>query len=466
MHSTKFDESARILEEKVSAVKGNFTLNDAAAMTGLALDEAKEALNAMMAKYVCRLMVTENGDLIYSFGTSLQRRGEKTTAEKIEIVAHWAWKIFTVIFKAWIAVMLVVYFVIFLVILIGLILASSSKSDDSKSPVKLDGLFDIFISIFQWRTATAVINYHTDGQGYRYQRYEPVKSYIQDHKKSFIASVYDFVFGPPRVELDPLGNEKEVAAYLRREKGIVTPSELTALAGWTRSESEAFLSDCLVRFQGDAVISDNGVVYGRFDQLTRGAGDVKDGDIVYYWDEFEPDYEITGNKGTRNALIIFMNGFNLCFAAAVLWMFYHSNSGYAPSQDKLIAALLGWLPFVFSILFFAVPAMRLPKVVNLKRHRTAMNIRKRIMRVLLANKEKSAMLEQLMHEANAGTEKKLTQAEVEECLRRMMADYEGEIKLADDGKVLYCFPRMAEEFAESRQLKDSRVPDNKLGKLI
>ena len=47
--------------------------------------------------------------------------------------------------------------------------------------------------------------------------------------KSFVASVYDYVFGPGRVELHPLSNQQEAAAYIRTQKGLITVPEIIAL---------------------------------------------------------------------------------------------------------------------------------------------------------------------------------------------------------------------------------------------
>lgn len=468
MQTMTLENSIRALEQKVRSFKGAFSLNDAAAVTGLAVDEAKEALDAMMSKYVCRLMVTENGDMIYSFGNSLQRRGEKTWAERWDQVGEWAWKIFTVIFKAWIAVTLVVYFIVFLVLLIALLVAATQGGGrDRKSPVKLDGIFRMFFSIFQWRTATAMIQYQTDRQGYRYRQYQPRPSVLNENKKNFIASVYDFVFGPARVLMDPLANEKEVAAYLRQEKGIITPAELVALGGKKIDEAEAFLSECIVRFKGDAEITDNGVVYGRFDQLTRGMDGVEEGKIEYFWEEYEPEYEVTGNTSGRNAGIIFMNAFNLIFSGSILYMVYASGQTVNIPNERLVVLFLGWLPFIFSLLFFGVPVARAFKIRKLKRRRLEMNKRKRIMRVLFQKVNKSATIDEIIAGVNSGkSEKPLLAKEVEQCLEGMMRDYQGETQLDSGGKVLYAFPRLADEMTEAMRLRATRNREKDLGDVI
>ncbi|MCB0832582.1 MAG: hypothetical protein KDC45_03895 [Bacteroidetes bacterium] len=458
-------EAARILEKKISSVKGDFTLNDAASLTGLPVDQAREVLDTLMGRYVCRLQVTENGDLLYGFGTPLKRRGEKTFQEKMDAFGEWLWKAFTVFFKAWITITLVVYFVLFVVILIAAIIAMS-QGKDRKSNVNLGIVGDLFYAMFRWNTVNRTISYTNDMHGYRYRQYDAKKGSLNEKKKSFIASVYDFVFGPPRVEIDPLNNEKEVAAYVRKSKGIVTPTELVALAGWTMEDAERFLSDCVVRFKGEVRISDNGMVYGRFDELQRSAGDIEVGKIEWFWDEYEPEYKLTDNTSGRNALIVFLNGFNL-FMATLLTAGFLNASGTVPS-DRVVVIFLGWLPLVFSAIFFAVPIARWFKIQGLRRKRMQTNIRKRIMRVLFKRAEKSFSLDTLLSEVNnQGVEKKLTKADLEGELKNMMVDYRGEMILNDDGAVLYRFELFEEHEKEAARIRRQvSKGDTTLGEVI
>src|SRR5689334_704840 len=132
---TVADNSLQVLEKRLGKAGGYFTLNDAASATGLPVEDARQALDQLMSKYVCRLKATDNGDLIYDFGKHPLRRGEKTREERIQEIKEALWKAFTVFYKVWITVTLVVYFVIFLVLLIALIIAmtASNKDDDRKS---------------------------------------------------------------------------------------------------------------------------------------------------------------------------------------------------------------------------------------------------------------------------------------------------------------------------------------------
>jgi hypothetical protein len=260
---------------------------------------------------------------------------------------------------------LVVYFILFLVIVIVVLVAVSTRQsgDDRRrrgASMQLGGLFDLFFAIFRWRTITGAVDYRQDRDGYRYRHYEPRPAVLNRGKKSFIASVYDFVFGPPRVEIDPLANEREVAAYLLHNKGVVVAAELSALAGWNFPQADTFLADCAVRYQGEFQISDHAVLYGQFDHIMRGVGAVETSTITYYWDEYEPEYEWTGNSSTHNVSMILMNGFNLLMALTIMSGGLSAIAasarpgtflGFLAANETLVSVVLGWIPFVFSLLF-------------------------------------------------------------------------------------------------------------------
>jgi hypothetical protein len=475
-------DALTLLEQHLQRGQRHFTLTEAAAMTGLAIDEVREALEALLDKYVCRLQVSEYGDLIYHFGDTLRRRGAKTVAERLQDIAAWLWKIFTVVYKAWIAVTLVVYFIIFLVILIALLIAASARQSDrdrrsaSGSAIDMNRLLHMFFAIFHWRTITGTIDYQRDRCGYRYRHYQPQPGVLNDTKKSFIAAVYDFVFGPPRVALDPLANEKEVAAYLQQHKGIVVPSELIALAGWDFPQAETFLTDCVIRYHGDAKVSDNAVLYGEFDTITRGLGQVEGGQIVHYWDEYEPEYELTGNSSGYNLLIVVMNGFNMLFAFLVLSGILSNLEGlgtanqlgaFLMSHEGFVHLFLGWLPLIFSLLFFLIPLVRLLNMQALRRRRQVNNIRKRLYKAIFARQGQPQTVPEIVDTVNTNaSEEPLARQAVEDRMKALALDLAGDMTVTEAAEVQFTFPRITRELHEAQQLRQQRRHDDALGEII
>lgn len=483
---------AQTLENKIHRQLKPFTAAEAAAVTGLSIDEAKDAIDELMKRYACRLQLTENGDLIYDFGQRLRRRDAKSFAEIRREVLSWLWKVFKVIYKAWITVTLVVYFVIFIIITILILIAATSQRGDSRGrgsrssaagAINLGRLLELFFSIFRWNTRGGGVSYRTDRQGYPYRHYQPRPGVIDPAKKNFISSVYDFVFGPEPVKADPLSNHKEVAEYLRTQKGVVVTAELQALAGWDAPRADVFFTDCLARFQGEAQVSENGAVYGQFDQLLRGTGYLQGGKIEYYWDEYEPEYELNGNKPGHNLFIGFMNLFNLGFSflfASGLISALADNAGMRDGSGDLVSLLalsaassgavsllLGWIPLIFSLLFFLIPLLRGFKIRKQNRRRVQNNIRKRLYKAIFENRGKplsAAEFTALVNNPNASVAR-LSEKHVAQHLETLVLDLKGETAVSDAGQITYAFPLLTLELREIEQLRRERRVDTSLGNI-
>lgn len=484
MEETLQRDAVALIDTRLQQGEHHFTLPEAAAMTGLSIDETRDAMEPLLNKYICRLQVSENGDLIYDFGEHLQRRGEKTAAERRREFLAWLWRLFTVIYKAWIAVTLVVYFLVFLVLVIVALVAASSRqsSDDrrrheSGMPIHLGSLIDLFLSIFRWRTVTGAMGYQWDAQGYRYRHYEPRPAVMDARKKNFMSAVYDFVFGPPRVELDPLSNEREVAAYLQQHNGIVVTAELSALAGWTLPQAEAFLTDCILRYRGESKISDDPVLYGQFDELMRRVGEVESGEVTYYWDEYEPEYELNGNSATQNMMICVMNGFNLLISFFVatgdLTAFVDPRTApelfaWLVANSLWVHVVLGWMPLVFSILFFVIPLVRWYHLQTLEQRRREENVRKRLFKAIFARRGRPQTVDDVTAAVNrgAGEEVALTPPDIEAALKQLALDMPGDMTVSETAEMQFSFPRLTTELAAVGRLRQARRDDDSLGPIM
>ena len=321
-------------------------------------------------------------------------------------------------------------------------------------PIDLGSVFNLFFSIFQWRTITGAIDYQHDAQGYRYRRYEPRRAVFNANKKNLISGVYDFVFGPPRVEPDPLGNEKEVAAFLQQNKGIVVTAELSALAGWTLPQAETFLTDCILRYRGEGKISDDPVLYGQFDELMRSVGQVESGAVTYYWDEYEPEYELNGNGDTQNLIIGVMNGFNLIVAFFMATADLTALAGpdapgilaWLAANPALAHVALGWIPLIFSLLFFLIPLVRGFRIRRLRQHRQAQNVRKRLFKAIFARRGRPQSVNDVAAAVNRDAgEAALAPSEVEAALKELALEMPGDMNVSDAAEVEFSFPRLTVE---------------------
>lgn len=461
------------IEERLKK-EHRFTVEDIAANTGFEINDAKRALDKLMEKYVCRLQVNTHGDIIYDFGKTLHRRGSKTFREYWDAFLKTSWKVFQAIFKAWITVMLVVYFVVFVVIVIGLLVMMLSRGSSDKGGKKGGGLgfvfqliFRVFAELFIWKTFSKDTYYDKDRYGYKYKKYKSSPSIISKYgkktkgeKKKFIASVFDFVFGPKRVEINPLNNQMEVATFLRESKGIITISEMKALAGWNEEEAGTFFSDCIVRFEGESKVSENGVFYGDFNNFVRKVSDEKGAEIIWYWDEYEAEHQLTGNKSGRNALIIFMNLFNLAFSSFLLYATsdYFAMFGIGGEGILDIPIILGWIPMVFSAIFFLIPIVRWFIIKGKEKERHLENVKKRLMRLIYKNKGHEIKLSEIENTVNQNRkdEEKLSSSIIEQTMKDVLYDWNGEMEVKDDASVVYKFPKLESEIQEASRLRSQR----------
>jgi hypothetical protein len=473
------NENLLVLEKYAQKNSKNFTLEDAVSVTGMPVIETEEAVKNMMEKYDCKLKVTENGDLIYDFGTQLQRRQLKPWTEYMQEFFRFLWKGFTIAYKLFTSLFLVVYFVFFLVLLIGI--AFGNKDGDGVGNL-IGIVLRIFISIFEWNTIMGYNNryYRRDSYGYSYQHYRERPRILGTKKKpknpkdekNFVSSIYDFIFGPPRVALDPLANNQEVATFLKEQKGLVCTSEIQALAGWTREEAENFMTECLSMFDGKADVSENGTLYGDFSQLTRSKDRSGEEPVVWYWDEYEPEYDLTGNSSGRNIWIALMNTFNLVASFSLLSSGVLGVAGLGLGFWGIF--VLGGFPLVYSSLFFLIPAFRWFKVRPLQRKQHEMNIRKRLMRIVFQtydqgdNHVHEIPLKMLTDVANnqRKTEEKLDTETVDRIMKDTLAELGGEAYLNDQNELMYRFDLIAQELDAIDRLREEKKSDNNLGDVI
>jgi len=418
-----------------------FTLNDAAAGTGIAVQDLVHAFDELIEKYHCRVQATAQGDVIYHFGNMLRRRHAKTATEILLEILDILWKGFQVLYKVCIALMMMIYFGVYVTILCLMLIALSSSSKRGRKEVfpSLGEIGRVWDYLFDLATET------------------------EEGKKGFLASVYDFVFGPPRKQPDKLNNEKELAAFLRKKKGITVGAELQALAGWSTDQMEEFLAMYVAKFHGRLKVSEDGVLYAEFDELLRGKVKTNETPIVYYWDEDEPEYLWTGNKVLRNLGIVSMNAFNLLMSFLVLKL-----DGTLFDLTPTVRILLGWVPFIYSVLFFAIPLGR--GIWILKKHyeQHRAYVRRRVMKAVFEKQAAPKTLEQIEQLVNADSDtESLSRRTIQKMMDKLLIELRGKLEAdASSGKIYYVFDRIHNELKAIQALRKQRQVSQDLSDVI
>ena len=470
-----------------------FTRGDVSAATGLSLRDVEQALTRLMTTFVCRLEPTEKGELLYDFGNKLIRRSQVPLSERAATILAAAWRFFATTYKVIISIVLIAYFVAFvLLIVIALVaaLAAAAKSDDSSSGSSsrassgtgdvIATLLRLIASIFQFWTHHRTTYTTSDHAGYRYEHYEPkqtrwpqskhrqsrTRSNADDktRKKSLVASIYDFALGPPRVTLPDLHQRQELASFLRENKAVTCVSEIQALSGWSRSRAGQLFTAAVVDFEADTHISENGTLVGEFDQLITGTDDAPNTPYTYFWDEYEPEYELTGNTHGRNVLIFLANLFNACVAGAVVaGMFDNVLPPVAP-----IEIALGWFPLAFSASFFALPVLRSLWVWRMRKKQYRTNVRKRVMKAIFTDRRSTYALPELTNALNTSrtTEDEVTQSAVAALTKDFVFELGGQAQLTDNNELVYDFHLLDTELRDINAIRAARTVDRSPGDIV
>jgi hypothetical protein len=353
--------------------KNGTTVADISADTALSLVTVRELLPKAADEYSGHLQVTESGEILYLFpaGFSSRYRGLGAKLKKIFGFLKTALKATLVfLFKVWIMVMLIGYFILFIVIALAgvfLSIAAQSKSSGNNRRGGSSGV-DIFSLI--WR-----IWFIQEITQPRYGR-KPISK--TKNNRPMHKAVFSFVFG----EGDPDKNweeneEKTIISYIQANKGVISLAEYMAFTGRDSVEAETSIISFCGRFGGSPEVTDEGTIVYRFDDLLLRAASKN-------FPELSPPVKrlkvFSLNTKKMNVWFILINAVNMIFGS--YFLFNSINTGllitelqyqgasylYAYTHFFLdmvtanphyfIGIFLGLVPLIFSVLFWVIPAVR------------------------------------------------------------------------------------------------------------
>jgi hypothetical protein len=213
--NTRPPKSAEVLEKTLTRERGELTVADAAARSGLPLRDAEEGLRWLAAEFGGHLAATSKGELLYSFPRGLVRPPETRLWRRIGrgIVKAVA-GVGRFIVRAWVSVVLIAYAVAFLALMIAL----AARSDRDEGPGEAIGIVLRVIAEALWWTFHPFSPVYWGrepywlhaGQGGAFGMGRRRVATPQQPKVPFYEKVNRFVFGPPKVERDPREQERLV----------------------------------------------------------------------------------------------------------------------------------------------------------------------------------------------------------------------------------------------------------------
>lgn len=379
--------------------RGEATTADLVAQTGLPTTQVETEVKAIADEYRARLRVTESGELLYSFpqGYRSRYRGLGPSLKR-------GWKVFkkaaarvsSFLFKIWIVTMLVGYFLLFIALALLAMLASvavsmSGNSRDSRSD-RGGGLGGLMLT-GQLLDAIVRIWFYSELFKDPYQRqYERgVRAERRRERRPLHKAIFSFVFGDgdPDAGWDAV-EKRAVVAFVQTHRGVITLPEFMSITGLPPLEAEERINRYLYEFEGSPEVTDGGAIYYSFPSLMRRSDktDRSFGGSV----QMRPIARFSSNPSKSNTWFCVINAVNLLFGGYFVagalsfhpllsilysgqyatqlrlthgwdafYLFVHQlfgKLGGVADPSTLLLYALGLVPLAFSLLFYAIPAIR------------------------------------------------------------------------------------------------------------
>jgi hypothetical protein len=452
--------------------KQGLAMADLVAKTGIPLEKVRELVPVCADEYNGRLEVTASGEILYSFpnGFKSRYRGFKAVAGRFFRGAlKFAAKAAKFLFKIWIVVMLVGYFVLFLLLALAAlclsVVARSSSSSDSGGGGRDGGGGFFFVgNIFSMLWRIWFFSELASGYDRRYYGYYP-QTQQKPKGRPLHKAVFSFVFGDgdPNASIDER-EKQSIIAYIQARDGVITQGEFMALSGAEPAKAEEKMMRYCAEFGGVPEATDDGVVIYRFEELLRRV-DRKDRSFRNFSAPLESLRVFSLNKKSVNIGIGVINLVNTIFGGfflsnaleygvittnaqlsqapqlyAVTYALLHNYIVSYPYMPILIG--LGVVPLAFSILFYLIPGIRFLWTKKENERIKMDNLRKFGFNRIWNNPE-SVRPKEIQPEAEQLRPKNIGEAS-ERVITEMGAYSMPEVEV-DEGGTVYRFNRLAEE---------------------
>jgi hypothetical protein len=418
------EAAAEILEKRLDPKRREMTVADAAAVSGLGLQDAERGLHFLVKEYRGHLKATEEGELLFKFPhgfskpwevPSVARKAFRAALRGVEGAARF-------VVRAWVAIVLVAYVAIFVALAIALLFARGNSSDDNRSRgggnllgivfrVLGDALFWTFHPFSPIQVVPIPMNVSGYDYGYGYGRSRPAQRSFaarQPARESspFYERVDRFFFGPKTPPEDDDAMYRAVVAEIRAQKGRIGLADVIRVTGKSRDEIDPLMSKLLLDYEGSVEVSEEGGIAYRFPEIRKTAGEVEVKRAPPIWAKQETPVPITGNAPGEDLLIGGLNAFNLLASSYVLATGLTVERIFAMLQkvpfDKLpppgTSWALGIIPLVFSIALFLLPLGRVALRPLRERKAKRENGRRAILRGILENAKGSGVSDKELKE--------------------------------------------------------------------
>lgn len=317
----------------------NYTISpeDISVELNVSLLEIKTVLNRLAFKYGSKIFVSDNGNLIYKFPANFKNQNTSNPFEIFIYMISFIYEIFSFIFKISIMFFMVFFAVVYLTIIFII-------------------LFFEYISPKR-RTSMGFVTETDDDE---MERKEEIKDFMNDvigiftffdNEKSIkplYVKLFSFVFGES--EKHSISFERTILLFINEHKKI-TLSDIFNLTGFNESDSQKIILDLVVKYEGDIKVTENGVIYYSFENLSiRKLDKLKNKKYTYIWNNDDIKPIMNNNTNKDNGIITLINIINLLMSG-----FVYSGEYF---KSPFIIKYFGLYPLIFSVIFFLIPTVR------------------------------------------------------------------------------------------------------------
>ncbi|TPV95736.1 MAG: hypothetical protein B7733_08460 [Myxococcales bacterium FL481] len=466
------DDAVATLERALRGFRGDLTVADAAARSGLSLRDAERGLQGLVARYRGHLAATTSGELLFRFPRGLVRpREHRVWMRALTKTANAVMGVGRFLVRAWVSVVAISYAVLFAVILIAL----AARSEGDGIGTALAVLFRIVAEALFW-TFHPFSPFRL-GEAPRLSRRRRLGPARED--VPFYEKVNRFVFGPPRRPPDPLEQRRGLIAEIRHQHGRVGIGDVMRVTGLPRGEADALMSKLMIDLDGEVSVTDDGAIVYTFRDLRRTAALAPAPSTprpVPYYQHQAALAPVTGNPTGSNVLFAALNGFNLVASATALangltlerlnWLLTNiaaDTLATAGAGPEGLAVLFGVIPLVFSLALFVLPLARVLRRPAQRARIAAENGRRRLAALVLAEAETSYPADKIEEAFAAGAGRQATQRELLDAVWSLGGQYD----LNPDGEPVYRFePLATEQRALVGLREEARATERSAGEIV
>jgi hypothetical protein len=456
-------DAGAALERALGAgFRGDLTIADAAAKSGLALRDAEAGLFQLVSNYRGHLRATEKGELVYRFPDGFTKPWE--TKGKLTAFGQKVGKgvvgVARFVVRAWISIVLIGYVGLFLAIIIGTMFAGGDRdrrgsAGFSYAPFFFRILFDALFWTFH---PFSPFSYAAQDWGYQ-RRFGSARR-EEKKKEPFYERVNRYFFGPTPPPVDPRATERALVNEIRAQKGRIGLADVLRVTGLSRDEADPLLARLMLDYDGTVDVGDAGGLVYRFEALRLTVQDTGAPRPSAVWDKKEVLPPLTGNDGGSNVLISALNAFNIVMALVAF------EQNWTVSRLALAAKgiplwrlpfdgtpiALGVVPLVFSIALFALPIgralFRRFKAAKIARENGRRALLRTIVTGVASDRELTPGLLRASYEAGAGA------PPTDEELQKEVVLLGGDLEIEEEsGKTHY---RFADLEAEAKDVEAER----------